>query len=143
MGVDLRLYGLAQNTSGFSWFANSSIFLDKSAGSGHSNPKLRTRFNEIAAQMLDSNGRVLGTAQFLEGAVIVKELYDSSNKLERYAILLKEQNNEFADAKGWVWGYIDANGSVSEMAENKGKSCTGCHSQQGSIDYTLMNKFFP
>jgi len=143
MGIDLELYGKAQNTVGFTWFANSNTLLDKSAGSGHSNPKLRTRFNEIATQMLDSNGRVVSNAKFAEESVIVKELFDADNKLARYAVLYKDSNNEFADAQGWVWDYINVDGSVSETAENKGKACMGCHQQTGSIDYILMNKFFP
>jgi len=138
----LELYGFAQETEGFTWFAHSSSSLDKSSGSGHSNPRLRTRFNKIASQMLDSNGRVEKNAQFAEGSVIVKELQDKKSSLERYAILYKDSNNQFADAQGWVWGYINSDGSVAETAENKGKACIGCHQQSGSIDYTLMNKFF-
>ena len=142
-GIDLELYKYAQTTGGYTWFGLSNSSLNKSSGSGHSNPKLRTRFNEIASKMLDSKGKVVVNAQFSEGSVIVKELQDKASNLERYAILYKDENNEFSDDKGWVWGYINADGSVAETAENKGKACIGCHSQQGSIDYTLMNKFFP
>ena len=80
---------------------------------------------------------------FKEESVIVKELFDSDNNLARYAVLFKDTDNEFADAQGWVWGYINSDGTVAETAENRGKACIGCHQQTGSIDYSLMNKFFP
>ena len=142
-GIDLELYEFAKESEGFVWFANSNAYLEKSSGSGHSNPKLRTRFNTIAQKNLDANYRVKPNSKFDEGAVIVKELYDKSQDLERYAILFKDSSNEFADAQGWVWGYIDADGKVAETAKNQGKACIGCHQQSGSIDYVLMNKFFP
>ena len=73
---------------------------------------------------------------------MVKELFSSEATLGRFAILYKSENNENADDKGWVWGYVNADGSISESSSNKGKSCIGCHSQAGNIDYMLMNKFF-
>jgi len=141
--INWDLYELAKKTSGYTWFKNSSAALPKSSGSGHSAPFLRTRFNEIASTQLDSNGRVKTGITFPEGSVIVKELLNSDNSLERYAVLSKESSNEYADANGWVWGYMYPDGSVAEKAENKGRSCTGCHSQSGNVDYVLMNKFYP
>lgn len=143
INVDSNLYELAKDTVGYTWFKFSDASLPKSSGSGHSAPFLRTRFNAIATTQLDSLGRVKTGITFPEGSVIVKELLNSDNSLERYAILLKETTNEFADANGWVWGYIRPNGGVSEKAENKGRSCIFCHAQSGSIDYMLMNKFYP
>ena len=55
----------------------------------------------------------------------------------------KNPSSEYADANGWVWGYIEKKGKVVESAELKGASCTGCHAQSGNIDATLMNNFFP
>ena len=73
----------------------------------------------------------------------VKELNDNSTTLGRYAILYKKSGSADADAKGWVWGYINADGGVAETASKKGSSCTSCHSQADNIDYMLMNKYFP
>ena len=75
--------------------------------------------------------------------MIVKELYENSTTVSRYAILYKKTDSPSADAKGWVWGYIDANGKVAEPASNKGKACISCHNQADNIDYMLMNKYFP
>jgi hypothetical protein len=80
---------------------------------------------------------------FPEGSLIVKELNDNSTTLGRYAILYKKSGSADADAKGWVWGYINADGGVAETASKKGSSCTSCHSQADNIDYMLMNKYFP
>ena len=82
-------------------------------------------------------------ATFPEGSLIVKELYDNSTTLGRYAILYKKSGSSDADAKGWVWGYINADGGVAEAASKKGSSCISCHSQADNIDYMLMNKYFP
>lgn len=141
--INWDLYELAKETNGYTWFKNSNTALPKSSGSGHSSPLLRTRFNDIASTQLDTLGLVKTGILFPEGSVIVKELLKSDNTLERYAVLLKEESNEFADANGWVWGYLNADGTVTASAEDKGKACIGCHSQTGNIDYMLMNKFYP
>jgi len=142
-GVDKQLYDMAKSTDGFTWFENSSDLLDKSVGSGHSFPFLRTRYNATAAAKLDSLGRIISDATFPEGSLIVKELYGDANSLDRTAILYKQSNNSSADANGWVWGYINSDESVAVSATDKGNQCIGCHTQDGSIDYMLKNKFFP
>ncbi|MEZ5198530.1 MAG: cytochrome P460 family protein [Bacteroidales bacterium] len=142
-GIDKELYDMASSSSGYTWFENSSAYLDKSSGSGHNYPFLRTRFNATAASRLDSTGRIYADTTFPEGSMIVKELYDGSKGLERYAILYKQSNNSNADANGWVWGYINSDETVAVSATEKGNACIGCHTQAGNIDYMLMNKFFP
>ena len=140
---DIDLYELAKQTDGYVWYKKTDKLLDKSSGSGHSQPLLRTRYNSIAATKLDSVGKIIAGSTFPEGSIIVKELYDNATTIGRYAILHKESSNSNADEKGWVWGYINADGSVAETSTNKGNACKSCHSQAGNIDYALMNKFFP
>lgn len=142
-GIDKQLYDMSKSTDGFTWFKNTGELLDKSSGSGHSFQFLRTRFNPTAATKLDSTGRIMADAIFPEGSLIVKELYGDANSLDRYAILYKDSDNSSADANGWVWGYINSDESVAVSATDKGNQCIGCHTQDGSIDYMLMNKFFP
>ena len=141
-GTDKELYEMAKATSGFTWFKNSSSLLNKSSGSGHPQAFLRTRYNSVAAAKLNSNGKIMTNAAFPEGSLIVKELYDNTTTLGRYAILYKKSESADADAKGWVWGYINADGSVALTASKKGSSCINCHSQADNIDYMLMNKYF-
>ncbi|MFN4852873.1 MAG: cytochrome P460 family protein [Bacteroidota bacterium] len=142
-GTDKELYEMAKTTSGFFWYKNSDALLNKSSGSAHPQNFLRTRYNSIAASKLDSNGKISSGATFPEGSLIVKELLDNSSTLKRYAILYKKSGSSDADAKGWVWGYINADGTVAEAASKKGTSCISCHSQANNIDYMLMNKYFP
>ncbi len=141
-GEDLRLYELALNTAGFSWFENKDDRLPQTQGSGHSESHLRTRYNDIASQVLDSEGRIQADTTFPEGSLVVKELYEGS-RLATYAILLKDGQSAAADQNGWIWGYLYSNGEVREPAANKGSGCRSCHSQPGNIDYMLMNKAFP
>ncbi|MCD8529202.1 MAG: cytochrome P460 family protein [Chitinophagales bacterium] len=142
-GIDKELFDMSVSTAGFTYYKNTDVLLDKSSGSGHSEPYLKTRFNATAASHLDTNGKVISGTQFSEGSLIVKELYSSSSSIGRYAILYKDSGNEFADANGWVWGYINADGTVAASAEEKGSGCISCHSQNGNIDYSLMNQYFP
>lgn len=141
-GIDRELYDMASETSGFVWFANSDAWLPKSAGSAHNFNNLRTRYNATAATQLDAAGRIRGNASFPDGSLVVKELSDG-NSVELYAILYKQTDHEFADANGWVWGYVNADATVRTSAEEKGAGCISCHSQSENIDYMLMNKFFP
>lgn len=140
---DKTLFNLANVPSGYLWFENVDSLYSKSSGSGHAYPYLKTRYNTIAQQSLDATGRIMENATFQEGALIVKELINEDETVGRYAILQKNSNSPDADAKGWVWGYINADGSVAVPAKDKGTTCISCHTQSGNIDYMLMNKFFP
>lgn len=142
-GTDQELFDLAKSAVGFNWYKNSATLLNKSTGSAHPQPFLKTRFNSVASAKLDASGKIMSGATFPEGSLIVKELYTDATTLVRYALLYKKSGSADADAKGWVWGYINADGTVAEAASKKGTSCISCHSQSGSIDYMLMNKFFP
>jgi hypothetical protein len=139
----LSLYDMSKNSTGFVWYKNSTEYLKKSAETGHAQPYLRTRYNEIAAKNLDTNGMIKNNSKFSEGSLIVKELIDSKFAVELYAILYKNSKNVDADAKGWVWGYINQDGTEAFPTSNKGNSCINCHSQSEQIDYMLMNKYFP
>lgn len=140
--IDMQLLDMATETSGFTWFKNSDAWLDRSSGSGHHYILLRTRYNGTAATQLDGDGKVVPNASFPDGSLVVKEMTNGTS-VELYAILYKQSDNEFADANGWVWGYLFSNGNVATSAEDKGAICTSCHSQSESIDYMLMNKYFP
>lgn len=142
-GIDKEMFDMAQSYTGFTWYKNSGDLLPKSSGSGHNYTYLRTRYNPTAATMLDTNGKIIDTASFPEGSFIVKELMNDANTIERYAMLYKQSGSSSSDAKGWVWGYVNSDGTVAEPADKRGSSCIGCHNQEGNIDYMLMNKFFP
>jgi hypothetical protein len=141
--TDKELLDMAQITTGFTWYKNANTLLAKSNASGHSEAFLKTRFNAAAAAKLDAGGKLIDGTSFPDGSLIVKELFKNENTLNRYAILYKKAGHPDADEKGWVWGYLNANGTIATAASQKGAGCKGCHSQGGNIDYILMKKFFP
>jgi len=142
-GTDRLLFDMAKETIGFTWYKKSDALLNTTSGSGHSFPFLRTRYNQLAATRLDDNGNIIAGSVFPEGSLVVKEFHDTAKKPARYAILFKDSGNADADSKGWVWGYINTDGTVAQAASEKGNTCNTCHNQSGNIDYMLMNKFFP
>ncbi len=141
--TDANLYKMAKEISGFTWYKNSDALLSKSNLSGHTEPYLRTRYNTIATAMLDGNGKVQAAISFPEGSLIVKELYSNETTLAKYAILYKDSENSHADSDGWVWGYVENDGTVVEPSSNKGNACIGCHNHEGNINKTLMNIAIP
>jgi hypothetical protein len=143
VSVDTQLYNMATETSGFTWYKFSDTFLGQSSQSGHQESFLRTRYNDIAANHLDGDGKVQSGITFDEGSLIVKELINNGTEVATYAVMYKKPNHEFADADGWVWGYIYGDGSTRISASEKGQACRSCHSQNGHIDFTLMNLAFP
>ncbi len=142
-GIDKVLYDMGRKTDGYTWYKNSSAQLDKSDLSGHAEPKQRTRYNSIAAAVLDSNYKIKDEAVFPEGSLVVKELYNASGNLSTLAMLYKKPSQAESDADGWVWGYFEENGDVKSAASEKGASCRSCHSQTGTIDFNLMNVAHP
>lgn len=140
--TDEELYDMAKSNSGFVWYKNADSFLDKSTGTGHAQPLLRTRYNAKAATSLESDGKVKAGTTFPDGSLIVKELNDNPNTLAIYAVMYKGADDPNADANGWVWAYLNANGTVLASSTDKGNGCNGCHGQTDHIDFTLMNKFF-
>lgn len=141
--TDKELYEKSKSSVGFTYYKFNSELLPRSSGSGHSQAFLKTRFNDIAATVLDPNGKVLEGSNFPSGSLIVKELWSTETEFSRYAILFKDPDSQDADINGWVWGYINADGGVAIPASEKGAACISCHTQAGHIDYTLMNKAFP
>ena len=141
--TDVDLYNMAKETSGFVWYKNTDALLSKSDLSGHSEAYLRTLYKSTSAAMLDGTGKVQSAIVFPEGSLIVKELRNSMSSISKYAILYKESAHKYADSDGWVWGYLDGNGTVAEPSSNKGNACRACHNHAGNIDHTLMNVAFP
>ncbi len=141
--TDEELYNMATQLTSSTWFGKSDALLNKSSGSGHTEPFLRVKYNSIAAAKLDANGRVTAGTIFPDGSLIVKELMTDAQTINGYAIMYKKAGHIHADANGWVWGYLDKAGAVKLSASTKGSGCTSCHGESGNIDYTLMNKAFP
>lgn len=139
--TDAMLYDLSKETTDFVWYKNSDEILESSSGSGHTEPKFRTRYNTLAATQLNAEGKVVDNAVFPEGSLIVKDLFNNKDNFCTYAIMYKDSDNEDADADGWVWATYKENGGVKKSVTKMGDGCNGCHSP--GIDFTLMNTYFP
>ncbi len=143
--TDQAIFNQAKSASGFVWYKNSDVKLAKSTNSGHSPAFMRTRYNAIAAKQLDANGKVKPDALFENGSLIVKEFYSSasSTEIDFYAIMYHNDQDPLLPEHGWLWAYYNTDGSARYSVTNKGGNCHSCHSQQGIVDHTLMNKYFP
>jgi hypothetical protein len=96
----------------------------------------KLKFNKIAYEALDLNGRLPTGGEFPEGSLIVKEAYsDSNGVLIEYAIMKKDSKNKFA-RKDWLWSEITVDGTISYPVSNKGQSCINCHTKPFNIDAT-------
>lgn len=140
---DKEIFDKSKSKDGFTFYKLSSSILNKTAGSGHSDPKFVTRFNSEASQSLETSGKVKAGIKFAENSLIVKELYDKNDELTGYATMYKKTGNENADANGWVWGVYTADGKITQAASKKGSGCISCHAGGGNIDYSLMNISIP
>lgn len=126
--------------SAWAFFRNNANRLSRSAGSGHSEPQLRTQYNPRAAAMLDANGRVRAGATFPDSSIIVKELF-SGGTLTTLAVMMKLRGSPQASRGEWIWGYYDAAGGMRASVTNRGSGCAGCH--ESGLDYTRMNDSHP
>lgn len=135
---DEDLSSLARAAGPWTFYKNRPDTLLRSQVSGHSEARLRTRYNAVAAGQLDANGKVRSGAQFPDSSLIVKELI-VGNTLERYTVMLKRSSTNAG--AGWLWAEYAANGATLVSLTAKGRACTGCHVL--GVDYTRMNDGHP
>jgi hypothetical protein len=138
VGIDAELFSKAQRKEGFSYYNFSTEFLESTKVGGHKSKYFRTKYNNLAATILDSTGVVVPGSFFPEGSIIVNEMSSIKGEPEKYAIMLKDEKSDYADEKGWVWSYVNADNTIIEPASRKGISCISCHSSDNS---TLMSTY--
>lgn len=137
--TDAQVSALARAPSGWTYYKNRADTLLRSAGSGHAEARLRTRFNAAAATQLDGNGKVRAGASFPDSALIVKELIIGGT-LNRYAVMMKLRGDPNAGG-GWLWAYYAPDGATQIGIGGKGSACVSCHAS--GIDFTRMNDSHP
>ena len=137
-GIDAELFSKAQRKEGFAYYNFSTEFLASTKVGGHKSTYFRTKYNSLAATILDSTGIAFPGSFFPEGSMIVNEMSSIKGEPEKYAIMFKDKNSDYADEKGWVWSYANADNTIIEPASRKGISCISCHSSDNS---TLMSTF--
>src|SRR5678816_144736 len=96
--TDAELYEQVVAPSGYVYF-NGGLMLAPDPASPHGYFKLR--FNDIAATVLDANGRLPVGNFFPKGSMLVKEVYVGGN-LVLYAVMRKDPSNPDA-GNGWLW----------------------------------------
>ncbi len=136
---DAEVSALARAPGGWTYYRNRSDTLLRSAGSGHAEAMLRTRYNALAATQLDAAGKVRAGASFPDSALIVKELIVGGT-LNRYAVMMKVRGSPNA-AGGWLWAYYAPGGATQIGISGKGSACVACHAS--GIDFTRMNDSHP
>ncbi len=122
--------------AGYQYYQNGNTLAPASA-SPHGS--FRVRFNETAASSLDSDSELPEGTTFKEGAVIVKEVY-KNNALSLYAIMKKAPSDPSA-ANGWLWAEYALDGTAVYAINQKGGSCTGCHSDTPNRDFVRTFDF--
>ena len=137
---DAEVSARARAAGGWTYYKNRTDTLLRSAGSGHGETRLRTRFNGPAAAQLDASGKVRVGASFPDSSLIVKELY-SGSVLSRFAVMMKLRGSPNASAGGWLWAYYAPDGATQISISGRGGSCAGCHA--AGIDFTRMNDSHP
>ena len=118
------------NEAGFEFYQGGTI-LSPASASPHGTFKLR--FNEEALSSLDGTGELPEGGTFIEGSVIVKEVY-VNNVLNIYAILKKAPSDVNA-ANGWLWSEYRPDGAVHYSIAARGNACTSCHDDLPNRDF--------
>lgn len=130
---DKNLYSAISSASGYTYYRATPTITSAQENSPHSFE--RVRFNSIAASSLDSSGKLPVGSNFLNGAIIVKEIYTSINgSINQFAVMKKDPTNNGA-SNGYLWAEFKTDGTVTYSTANKGKDCTGCHSGSTNRDF--------
>lgn len=139
-GFDAELFEKAQKNDGFVYYGKSTEYLITPKQAGHKSTYTRTKYNDVAAAMLNEQGAIISGVTFPDGSLIVNEMYSTKGDAEKYAIMFKDPKNENADQNGWVWSYFNADKTIIESSSRKGSSCISCHS--AGNNYMLMPNHF-
>ncbi|HEX6889353.1 MAG TPA: cytochrome P460 family protein [Chryseolinea sp.] len=124
------------NEAGFEYYQGGTL-LSPASASPHGNFKLR--FNEEALSSLDATGELPDGGVFMNGSVIVKEVY-VNNALTVLAVMKKTPSDVNA-ANGWLWAEYKPDGGVFISIAAKGNSCTSCHDDLPNRDFVRTFDF--
>lgn len=136
---DEELYQELSITTGFTYYKNNDTIMHSSSESAHTY-FFRVRFNETANAVLTDDGKIPASETFPDGAIVVKELFDSQDgELQLIAVMKKSSSGN--SAEGWLWAEYEPGGSVVYSTSEKGNGCTGCHSVNDRDLVRLFNLF--
>jgi Cytochrome P460 len=139
--TDANLYEAVKSSTGYTYYRNSDSIKASSKATAHG-PWFRVRFNSIAKAALTDNGKLPVGAEFPEGSVVVKELYETQQGGLKYIAVMQKNKNHVNAAGTWLWGEYEADGKVYNGLATKGSACLGCHSS-GDRDKVRLFELFP
>lgn len=123
------------NGSGYAYYTGTPGITAAVGNSPHGFE--RVRFNTIAQQALDIDGKLPAGSAFPDGAVIVKEIFTSATgPLELYAIMKKNSTSLLAGG-GYEWAEFTTDGNAAFSSDKKGNGCISCHSGNPNRDLVL------
>jgi hypothetical protein len=131
---DNTLFEMSGTVSGFQYFKRTTDTLVSDGSSPHGS-FVRIRFNETAANAMNSDLSALNSDRFPDGSLVVKEIYDAPGaSLKVYAVMFKS-SIDLNSGGGWIWAEYGSGGDVIYSAASKGNACTACHSAPGHVDF--------
>jgi hypothetical protein len=107
-------------------------------GSAAHRPLVRVRLNAAAAGAL-VNGLLPEGGAFPDGAVIVKEILDSTRVL-LLAVMRRDRGDPYA-GEGWLWAEFEPDGTPFISVTASGRNCTGCHMREQGPLHDLVRTF--
>ncbi len=107
-------------------------------GSSAHRPLVRVRLNAAGAGVL-VNGVLPEGGAFPDGAVIVKEIRDSTRVL-LLAVMRRDRSDPYA-GEGWLWAEFEPDGTPFISVTASGRNCTGCHMREQGPLHDLVRTF--
>lgn len=120
-------------SSSFYWYKNDSNAVYSGVHGPHGPFKLR--FNSVAHAALTDNGKLPQGKLMPSGALVIKELENTSQNATTYYYMYKYQ-------QGWLWGRIKSNGQVEFSIYSNASNCVNCHQQSGNRDLVTAFHFY-
>ena len=126
--TDETLYKWVNSEKDFVYYKNSDAILPTTEDTERAHDNFqRTRFNKIAASVLNSEGKLPKGGVFPDSSVIVKEIYsDKNSQPEILAVMVKLKGAENSN-KDWLWAEYSPKGEVEYSVNKNGKVCVKCH----------------
>jgi hypothetical protein len=138
--TDSELWTLVQQTTPYTYYKDISTRVESQGGP---HDYIAVKFNNVATESFDTEGKLPVDEEFPTGSLIVKESYtDANSDLNIYAVMYKNAGDSRA-IDDWVWAEYSATGEVVYSIDRKGASCVSCHSQSGHRDYSRIFELYP
>lgn len=126
--TDEALYKWVSGETDFVYYKNNNAILPTTEDTERAHDNFqRTKFNKIAASVLNSEGKLPKGGVFPDSSIIIKEIYsDKNSQPEILAVMVKLKGAENSN-KDWLWAEYSPAGEVEYSVNKNGKVCVKCH----------------